>query len=338
MMNNVPKSIEEKIGKNLHQKKNHPVEIIKRMIYDYFGEDFIKKEDFSPMVSVEQNFDDLRIPKDHPSRSASDTYYIDTSTVLRTQTSSHQTQMLKDGYRQFLVTGDVYRKDTIDASHYPVFHQMEGVKLCENPEEDLKKTLVGLVNHLFPGCEYRINEDYFPFTEPSFEIEVKFEGEWLEILGCGVIHTEILDNCNIKETGWAFGLGLDRLAMILFKIPDIRYLWSDDIRFISQFESGEIVEFEPYSKYPPVFKDVAYWLGEKYHYNDFSSIVREEGGDLIEKIELLDEFTHPKTGKTSNCHRIVYRSHDEVLTNENINKIQERIRNRMTSELEVELR
>lgn len=337
-MNNISKNISDKIGKNLHNTANHPVEIIKRLIYDYFGDSFYKKEDFSPYVSVQQNFDDLLIPKDHPSRSYNDTYYLNESTVLRTQTSSHQTEMLRMGYRSFLVTGDVYRKDTIDSSHYPVFHQMEGVKLCENPEEDLKQTLVGLVKHLFPNCEYRISPDYFPFTEPSFEIEVKFEGEWLEILGCGVIHTKILDNCNIKETGWAFGLGLDRLAMVLFKIPDIRYLWSDDERFISQFSSGEIVEFKEYSKFPPVYKDVSYWTSDKYNYNEFSSIIREEGGDLIEKIELLDEFTNNKTGKSSNCHRIVYRSPDEVLTNEKINKIQNRIRTRMELELSLELR
>lgn len=337
-MHNITDNIKSKLGKNLHNKKNHPVQIIKEIIYDYFGEEFHKEDKLSPYVNTKNNFDDLRITPDHPSRGATDTYYQDENTVLRTHTSAHQTNLLNAGYDKFLVTGDVYRKDTIDASHYPIFHQMEGVKLCDNPEQDLKETLIGLVEHLFPGCEYRLQEDYFPFTEPSFEIEVKYEGEWLEILGCGVIHHEILDKCGIPGTGWAFGLGLERLAMILFKISDIRYFWSDDQRFISQFESGEVVTFVPYSKYPPVFKDIAFWTSESYHENEMMSIAREEGGDLIESITLVDEFTHPKSGKTSNCHRITYRSNDRVLTNEEINAIQNTIRDRFVSELEVELR
>ena len=230
-----------------------------------------------PIVTKTQCFDDLLIPPDHPGRQPSDTYYIDDKTLLRTHTSAHQSEHLRQGYEAFLCTGDVYRRDEIDRSHFPAFHQMEGVKLfpkdmegggvvpreewveseaCKMIGEDLKQTLDGLVDVLFPGCERKWSEDYFPFTEPSFECEVLYEGEWLEILGCGVIHTDVLKNVGMEDRhGWAFGLGLERLAMVLFKIPDIRLFWSTDERFTKQFKNGDTTTvFKPYSKYPPCYK------------------------------------------------------------------------------------
>jgi phenylalanyl-tRNA synthetase alpha chain len=249
---------------------------------------------------------------------------------------------MSEGNTKFLVTGDVYRKDEIDSCHYPVFHQMEGVCIVEegqDAKEELLKILDGLVAHLFPGCEYRINDDYFPFTDPSIEVEVKFQGKWLEILGGGVIQKQILDNCGLEgSTGWAFGLGLERLAMILFKITDIRYFWTNDLRFLKQFESGEIVEFKEYSKFPPVFKDISFWLPESYSFNDFCEVVREAAGDIVEDIHETDNFTHPKTNKTSHCYRITYRSNDRSLTNQEIDSIQNEIRNICESNLGLELR
>lgn len=341
-VSNITEGIRSRMGKSLHNKKNHPLEIIKKKIYDYFGDSYKTFDNLDPIVKIEENFDKLLIPKEHPARSKSDTYYVDSSSVLRTHTSAHQNELMIDGNTQFLVTGDVYRKDEIDSSHYPVFHQMEGVCIVENGQdakEELVKTLDGLVGHLFPGCEYRINDDYFPFTEPSIEIEVMFQGEWLEILGGGVIQRKILDNCGLKEkSGWAFGLGLERLAMILFRIPDIRYFWSEDPRFIKQFESGEIVEFKEYSKYPPVFKDVAFWVNGDYNYNNFCEIVRETAGDIVEDIEEIDKFTHPKTMRTSHCYRITYRSNDRSLTNMEVDSIQNQVRNLCETNLHVELR
>lgn len=342
MKSNITPSIKEKINRNLHNSKNHPIEIIKRKIYEYFGEEFKKFDNLSPEVNIAENFDKLLIPKDHPARAASDTYYLDENTVLRTHTSAHQNELLNKGYKKFLVTGDVYRKDEIDSSHYPVFHQMEGVCVMEDGkdvQEEFLKILDGLVNHLFPGCEYRINEDYFPFTDPSLEIEVKFNGEWMEIMGGGIVQDEILKNCGIEnKKAWAFGLGLERLAMILFKIPDIRYFWTTDERFLKQFSSGDIVEFKEYSKYPPCHKDIAFWLNESYNYNNFCEIVRESGGDIIEEIEKIDDFTHPKTNRTSHCYRITYRSNDRSLTNEEVDKIQNEIRDLLQTQMSLEIR
>jgi phenylalanyl-tRNA synthetase alpha chain len=128
------------------------------------------------------------------------------------------------------------------------------------------------------------------------------------------------------EKGWAFGLGLERLAMILFDIPDIRLFWSDDARFHNQFRSNDIVKFQPYSKYPPVYKDVSFWLTPAFHVNELNEIVREVAGDLVEQLQLIDQFTHPKTQRVSHCYRIAYRSMDRNLTNEEIDALQEEVR------------
>ncbi len=339
---NITPGISSKLGRNLHNQKNHPIEIIKRKIYDYFGDSFNKFDDLNPIVNIEDNFDKLLIPKEHPARSMSDTYYYDENQVLRTHTSAHQNALLLAGNRNFLATGDVYRKDDIDATHYPVFHQMEGVSVMDdnqNAEEELKKTLSGLVDVLFPGCEYRFNEDYFPFTHPSFEVEVMFQGRWLEVLGCGIVQPKIMENCGLGDKkAWAFGLGLERLAMILFKIPDIRYFWTEDERFISQFKTGEMIEFKPYSSYPEINRDLAFWTDSDFAHNNFCEIVRETGGDLVENVTMVDTFNHPKTGKTSKCYRITYRSNDRTLTNEEINQIQEVVKSISVERLSVEIR
>lgn len=291
----IPASVVSKLGVNLYKNENHPICIIKNHIYNYLKNlpnyKFELFEDLSPYVSVKNNFDDLLIPVTHSSRSRHDTYYQNDDTVLRTHMTAHQVELLKANHNTFVMTGDVYRKDEIDSRHYPVFHQMDGVYIVDtvdgtvdstvdgtvndinngntgkniingaNIEANLIEFLTGLVRYLFPDCEYRFNKDYFPFTEPSYECEVKYNGKWLEILGSGVIRREILDTQNMQnKTGWAFGLGIERLAMIFFKIPDIRLFWSTDPRFLSQFKAGQITEFKAYSTLNSVTKDISFWL------------------------------------------------------------------------------
>ena len=254
--NNVTPYIENLVGRGLHRAEAHPLGIIKAKIEEYFqgldGPAFEIVDDLDPLVQAQACFDDLLIPKDHPGRLPSDTYYVSrpggrevsasTDVLLRTHTSAHQSQLLRDGKEAFLCTGDVYRRDEIDASHFPAFHQMEGVKLfppadvggamtreewlaspgCELIAKDLKKTLEGLCDHLFGDCEKRWIDEYFPFTEPSFELEIYYNGDWMEVLGCGVVHSGVLENVGLSDRhGWAFGLGLERLAMVLFSIPDV---------------------------------------------------------------------------------------------------------------------
>lgn len=363
LSNNVPASIIDKIERReaaLHVTPNHPLSIIRTSIENYWKTKhpsikFDSFNDLSPIVSVKQNFDDLLIPQDHVSRSQSDTYYVDDTRVLRTHTSAHQSDILKLS-KAFLVSGDVYRRDEIDSSHYPIFHQMEGVRIFDGEVSeqdivsDLKVGLEGLALTLFGDVEMRWVDAYFPFTNPSFELEIYYGGEWLEVLGCGVVQRKILNDAGlVKEKGWAFGLGLERLAMVLFSIPDIRLFWSEDSRFTSQFVDEKVTKFIPYSKYPPCLKDISFWIdsGEAatslqgrrpYHANDFNEAVRTVAGDLVERVELVDSFTNPKTGRKSHCYRITYRSMDRNLTNVEIDDLQTKVREFVADNLEVELR
>ena len=325
---NIPKSIEEKLGKNLHNKPNHPLEIIKRHIYSYFNSQdkykFHMFDNLNPVVSVEDNFDKLLIPKDHSARSKSDTYYVNENQVLRTHTSAHQNELLSQCYTSFLICGDVYRKDEIDARHYPVFHQMELFTLIDEkdgPILGLKRMLAGLVEYLFPGCDYRFNVDYFPFTDPSYEIEVKFNDQWLEILGCGVVQPKILENNGIVgKQAVAAGFGIDRLAMILFNIPDIRYFWVEDNKFLSQFDKGIDSVFKLYCPFDEMDRDISFWIptdqleNEKWLIeNNFFELIRDNSNDMIKNVVLFDKFYHSKKQKHSRAYRISYTPVDPKL-------------------------
>lgn len=253
----------------------------------------------------------------------------------------------------------------------------------------LKKSLEVLIQRVFTqateagvggaemkGKQLQIRwvEAYFPFTSPSFEMEVQWQGEWLELLGCGIVQQPILNkNGLIDSVGWAWGLGVERLAMLLFGIPDIRLFWSTDERFLSQFQEGKITKYEPFSKYPACYKDVAFWISSApagaspieaqaatgvaaaaggdstkaspsetqpaaFHENDVMEIVRDVGGTLVEDVKLVDEFVHPRTGRKSLCYRINYRSLERTLTNEEVNDLHRQIQSKMSSELGVELR
>lgn len=357
---NVPMGIREKLGKDLLLKSKHPLGILWRSIQDYFAEQDASCKFFDqevPVVSTQSCFDDLRVPPEHPSRSPSDTYYVSTDMVMRTHTSAHQTQFLRQypEIKSFLCAGDVYRRDEIDASHYPVFHQCEGVRLFdaktvsqEEVMEDLKRTLEGLAAHLFSlkvgDDTMRWLDEYFPFTDPSVELEIFYNDDWMEVLGCGVIHHDVLRNAGLdpeKVHGWAFGLGLERLAMVLFGIPDIRLFWSEDPRFSEQFDEESFankIKFKPFSKYPPVMKDISMWIPADFVDNDLFEMIRDEGGDQVEKVDLVDEFTHPKTGRSSKMFRVTWRDMSRTLTNEEVNAKHSKVLERVVNELGVELR
>lgn len=198
-------------------------------------------------------------------------------------------------------------------------------------------------------------EAYFPFTSPSWELEIFWQGDWLEVLGSGVVQKDLFINADVPDqVGWAFGIGLERIAMLLFEIPDIRLFWSTDKRFMSQFEGvsenlDKLKRFVPYSKYPACYKDVSFWLrsssssaggalGASFHENDVMEIVRDIGGDCVEDVAVFDEFTHPKTGRKSMAYRINYRSLERTLTNEEANEYHELIKKALVEKLGVELR
>lgn len=393
---NVTPKVLSKVGRNLHNQAHHPLWLIKERIKAHFYSAYTGRwgtplfsvhDNLSPVVTVEQNFDSLLIPPDHPSRKPGDNYYLNRTTMLRAHTSAHQSEMVRSGLDAFLLAGDVYRRDEINASHYPVFHQMEGVRLfsshelfskVKNGEElslfesggrrtphkqemhtleavklvefDLKRTLTRLVTHLFgEDLEVRWVDCYFPFTHPSFEMEVRFQDDWMEVLGCGVMEQELLNSAGAgNKLGWAFGLGLERLAMVLYSIPDIRLFWSQDERFLKQFRVQDIHQpicFQLLSKYPPLHNDISFWLPgsrgseegrESFTQNDFYELVRSVGGDLVEKVSLVDEFTHPKTGRRSLCYRIVYRHMEHTLTQQEVRLIHQQIERAAEVELGVQ--
>ncbi|KAK3733276.1 hypothetical protein QZH41_011117 [Actinostola sp. cb2023] len=381
---NVTSSILSKVGKNLPHIPNHPLKILKDNIHEFMyashrrhgnGPLFTMVDNIPPVVTIEQNFDSLLVPKNHVSRSRNDNYYINNNHMLRAHTSAHQVDLMRTGLDAFLVTGDVYRRDEIDKNHYPVFHQMEGVRLftkyelykqLKDPLElfdrngertdhnqavhttdsvkmvefDLKNTLSGIVENLCgKDVEMRWVDTYFPFTHPSWELEVNFNNEWLEVLGCGVMEQELLNRAGaIDQIGWAFGIGLERLAMRLFNIPDIRLFWSEDTRFLEQFCDGKINEFKPFSKYPPTYKDIAFWTPEGFSSNDLCEVIRNAAGDIVEKVEQIDSFIHPKTREESQCYRITYRAMDKTFHADEINAIQDQVRDELKNKLQLKLR
>ena len=375
----MPPNIISAVPKKLHLQRDHPLDITRRIIESRFPSpeyDTTSYNSLFPVVSTQQNFDSLGFPLDHLGRSRTDTYYVNRDTVLRTHTSAHQVDVFREnrGCDGFLVSADVYRRDAIDRSHYPAFHQMEGVRLWDrlkissgegslaeavsrrvsalprhderlihvedptptidaatnplqtahhSPEEveavsaHLKRTLEGVVLEIFARArdasfltatanavssheqdaqqplQVRWVPAYFPFTSPSWELEVLWEGDWLELLGCGVVKQELLLQAGVpSKLGWAFGLGLERIAMLLFSIPDIRLFWSSDARFLGQFaglsegvslssrsavssststssssqgkQTGgipvKLPRYVSFSKHPACYKDVAFWL------------------------------------------------------------------------------
>jgi phenylalanyl-tRNA synthetase alpha chain len=200
------------------------------------------------------NFEALNIPADHPAKDEQDTFYINGDLLLRTQTSSTQVHEMEKGKLpiKMIAPGRVFRADEVDATHSPSFHQVEGLVIDKNVTfADLKGTLAEFAKQLFgPETKTKFRPHHFPFTEPSAEMDVscfkcggkgcrfcKGEG-WIEILGCGMVHPHVLEMSGIdpnEYTGFAFGVGLERIALLKYEIDDMRLLYENDIRFLNQF-------------------------------------------------------------------------------------------------------
>lgn len=232
----------------------NPITLVKNELIDAFtGMGFEVFE--GPEIEEDYyNFEMLNIPKDHPARDMQDTFYVNDNILLRTQTSSGQVRVMLDKKPpiKILSPGKVYRSDD-DASHSPMFHQMEGlvvdkgITLC-----DLKGTLDEFVKIMFgKDTKTRLRPSYFPFTEPSVEVDVscsECHGKgcklckgtgWIEILGAGIVNKKVLEGCGIDSevySGYAFGMGIERIAILKYKIPDIRLFFDSDIRFLKQFK------------------------------------------------------------------------------------------------------
>ncbi len=241
-------------AKNSEMGSLHPINLVRNELIEAFaGMGFEIYE--GPEIELDEyNFRLLNIPKDHPARDMQDTLYITENILLRTQTSSGQARVMqaKNPPLKILSPGKVYRADD-DATHSPMFHQMEGLVVDKNITLcDLKGTLEAFLKKMFKGdLKTRLRPSYFPFTEPSVEVDVTcFECKgkgchlckgtgWIEVLGAGIVNRRVLENCNINPDeyqGFAFGIGLERIAMLKYGIPDIRLFFENDVRFLKQFK------------------------------------------------------------------------------------------------------
>lgn len=241
-------------GKEISIGKKHPLSIVLDEVKEIFmGMGFSIAD--GPEVELDHyNFEALNIPKDHPARDTQDTFYISDNIVLRTQTSGMQVrymEKIKPPIRM-IAPGRVFRNDTVDATHSPIFHQIEGLVVDKNIKmSDLKGILQMFAKKLYgEDTVVRFRPHHFPFTEPSAEMDIqcfqchgegcrlcKGEG-WIEILGCGMVHPKVLETCDIDPkiySGYAFGVGLERIVMGRYKIDDIRMFYENDIRFLHQF-------------------------------------------------------------------------------------------------------
>ncbi len=297
------------------------------------------------IVPAKESFDLFDFPANHPARSKSDTYYVDEIHILRT----HMTVMWyyyfnKPEAREILKKaepfgvishGKVYRKDEIDRNHMNIFHQVDGLYLCPREkkiinQDDLKEVLVEIAHAVFgEKIPYRFNPDTFPYTHDSLEMEVEKEGKWVEVLGAGIVQPSVLEKLGVDSrvyNGWAFGFGLERLAIISMKLPDIRLLWSDDVRVKKQLKLG--TTYTEVSKYPPIVRDISFLVKNTFIPNDYFDLVRETGGDMIEEVHLLDTYKNEaKFGKdmVSFAYRITYRSLDRTLTSAEIDALHRKL-------------
>jgi len=314
--------------------------------------------DFPKIVTVAENFDLLNAPKDHVSRKETDTYYVDETHVLRTQMTVMWSYYLKDkevlarlekdGEVKALSKGIVFRKDEIDRHHFPVFHQIDGLYICRRSKkvitlDDLEAVQIDMAKSVLGNnIEYKFLVDSFPFTTPSVEMDVMFNGDWMEVNGAGLVHPQVLKNFGLDPevyNGWAFGFG-DRLAMVRMEIPDIRILWSEDPRITSQFKDINS-KYKEVSKYPETSRDISFIIDNNINLNNYFEIVRDFAENLIEEVKLIDQFENDKkfgVGKKSYTFRITYRSHERTLTNEEVNKIQDQIIAKTKDELKAVIR
>lgn len=231
----------------------HPVTLVQNEICDLLIAMGFEVMSGPEIETDYYNFKALNIPDDHPARDMQDSFYIADSILLRTQTSAMQARYMENKKPpiKMVCPGKVYRSDN-DASHSPVFHQIEGLVVDKNVTlRDLKGTLEYLASHLFgENTKVRFRPSFFPFTEPSVEVDLTCSNcggkgcslckgtGWIEVLGAGMVNPFVLDNCGIDSSvynGYAFGMGLDRIAMIKYGIPDIRLLFENDIRLLKQF-------------------------------------------------------------------------------------------------------
>tara|TARA_B100000963_G_scaffold223440_1_gene194809 strand:- start:2925 stop:3941 length:1017 start_codon:yes stop_codon:yes gene_type:complete len=236
----------------------HPLSLVKNRIVDIFAQIGFNISEGPEIEEDWYNFTALNLPEHHPARDMQDTFFIqkDPDILLRTHTSSVQVRYMENNHPPIrtISPGRVFRNEAISARSHCIFHQVEGLYIDKNVSfADLKQTLLYFTKSLFGKSKIRLRPSYFPFTEPSAELDIYWGLDtetdyritkgtgWLEIMGCGMVDPNVLKNCKIdpKEySGYAFGMGIERIAMLLYQIGDIRLFFENDVRFLSYFKSG----------------------------------------------------------------------------------------------------
>lgn len=310
------------------------------------------------IVPAKENFDLFDFPADHPTRSKSDTYYINDEYILRTQTTvMWYYYLLSEGGKEkfkgddpigVFCHGKVYRKDEIDRHHMNVFHQIDGLLLTRNDKQkivrkDLEDALVKIVRAISgQQIKYRFNNDSFPYTYDSIEMEVEKDGKWVEVLGGGIAQPSVLEKLGVDSKvwgGWAFGFGLERLAIISMELPDIRLLWSDDDRVKKQLKLGN--KYKEVSKFPSITRDISFVVNADFVPNNYFDLIRDLGGDLVEQVELLDKYENSEkfgAGKISYAYRIIFRSNERTLVAAEIDEIMKTIYDETKKQFNADLR
>jgi phenylalanyl-tRNA synthetase alpha chain len=247
-------------GEPIELGSRHPISIVRTQITDIFTKIGFTISEGPEIEDDWHNFGALNFPEDHPARDMQDTFFVESGNdekwLLRTHTSSVQVRVMKNSKPPIrtISPGRVYRNETISARAHCQFHQVEGLYVDEGVSfADLKQTLYYFVQEMFgEDIKIRFRPSFFPFTEPSAEMDISCiicggkgcpvckQSGWVEILGCGMVHPNVLENCGIdnkKYTGYAFGMGIERISMLKFQIKDLRLFFENDMRFLSQFKS-----------------------------------------------------------------------------------------------------
>ncbi|MCL4162705.1 UNVERIFIED_CONTAM: hypothetical protein GTU68_023177 [Idotea baltica] len=234
-------------GEPIELGARHPISIVKNQIIDIFSRIGFNVSEGPEIEDDWHNFTALNLPEHHPARDMQDTFFVQTDPdiLLRTHTSSVQVRYMENNKPPIrtISPGRVYRNEAISARSHCFFHQVEGLYIDKDVSfADLKQTLQFFTTELFGKSKIRLRPSYFPFTEPKTETDYKMtKGTgWLEIMGCGMVDPNVLENCGIdanEYSGFAFGMGIDRIALLLHQIPDIRLLSENDVRFLEQFKS-----------------------------------------------------------------------------------------------------
>ncbi len=369
---------------DLTKVNGNPVNMIVEKLTksDYFKDFTIFS---SPEVVKEfETFDLFYFPEDHVARRPSDSYFLektankDDNLLLRPHTTimwyhylvwANWIEILKkDSEIKLLSYWKTYRVDELDKTHHECFHQIDWLKITLKEKEiinqnTLKEVLTQTIKSIFwEKVEFRFNVDTFPYTTDSLEVEVKNGDKWLEVLWAWVVKWEVLEKLWIDSTKynwWAFWFGIERLAMALKKIPDIRIFWNQDKRILSQWGNLDI-PYKEISQFPPVYKDISMIIPKsKFIFDDkeleeikltretesnffaITWIIRDIWDPLIEEVRIIDTYENDKkfwNDKKSITIKITFRAIDRTLTNEEINKIYFEIRKKITRDLAYELR